>query len=63
MRDLPGLLERRIVSSDAERVVIREMWDTSVKGCPIVTFGPPAIRAWETSFTPEEWREINKQAQ
>ena len=34
----PGLVSREIIASDGETVTYKEVWDTRVKGCPMVVF-------------------------
>ena len=47
----PGLVSREIVSTHDDHVVIREVWDTTVIGCPVVTLDPRITRVeleiWE----------------
>ena len=36
----PGLLQRTIVAVCDDKVEIREVWDTSIEGCPIKIVPP-----------------------
>lgn len=53
----PGLIERSVVERTEKRVIVREVWDLSVQGCPMIRDdGMPRAR-WmrELVFTPQEY--------
>lgn len=68
--DTPGLLKREIVEQTENGVVIRETWDLTVKGCPMVARLPaggvpteyyrPSTLAVDSQWTPEELAELSR---
>lgn len=38
--NIPGLVMRELINDDGETVTIKETWDLTVPGCPIVIFKP-----------------------
>lgn len=68
--DTPGLLTREIVEHTENGFIIRETWDVTVKGCPIVVvprsdvapmeYYRPSTLAIDSQWTPEELAEFNR---
>ena len=36
----PGLVSREVVSRDHEMVSLKEVWDVTVPGCPVIAMDP-----------------------
>lgn len=68
--DTPGLLKREIVEQTENGFVIRETWDVTVKGCPMVVLPPcdgapvehyrPSTLAIDSQWTSEELAEFRR---
>ncbi len=56
MEKEPGLLKREVVGFEGNKVVIREIWDTSAPGCPMIVIrGDQGIYARETILHQAEY--------
>ena len=51
-----GLVERKVMERTSQRVVVRETWDLSVPGCPMIPV-KGVLNYWtrDLLFTPEEY--------